>query len=224
MERAWVAFGNPTRNKEATMRSAAFTYLSLTMLSAVGLLACADSQPDTEYEQPAGEDELLEEEPQAEVDVVFSEYDANRDTYLTEDEWPLWWEDADLLVLWDLDGEARLNAAEVSAAAVELWDTDRDGGIAEAEWTEGCGLWFGVDAECGTFPVWDVSADGSLGTDEIASGLETNGLFADLDTNQDGLVDSEELGDRFFRIVDLDDDARVDVDEWNRGVEYGYTR
>lgn len=129
---------------------------TLALLLGLALLGC-------EPEDQAGADTTRDDEMGAETDMgaevqtAFSDWDADSDGMLTEEEFRSWWADANPFERWDVDADANLSEEEWSAtfdADMGEVDLDGDGNVTRQE------------VEDALFGIWDDDGDGRLGEDE----------------------------------------------------------
>lgn len=144
----------------------------------------------------------------------FEEWDINQDQSLQAEEFTTWATDED--VLGDWVGDEGLDRESFHQRLVDVWDQNDDDVIGESEWQSGVSNFF-AEGEHGAFADWDTSGDSNLDLNEVAEGLETHGLYDRMDGDQDALIDDEEIGDFFFDVFDVNDDAQLDTTEWDYG-------
>ncbi len=102
------------------------------------MTACADDpEPDLAADPTTAEP----------VESEFGTLDADGDSYLDVDEVAEWAQDTDFFGDWDVDGNSELDRGEITGGAFELWDTDDNDIISQAEWEEGVDLWYPDDAD-----------------------------------------------------------------------------
>jgi len=88
------------------------------------------------------------------------------------------------------------------------WDRNGDGRVTHSEWQAGVDLLWGRPQ--GEWPDWDRDGDARLDFREVKEGLERRGLYEQVDTNGDGVIDDKELAAWLFNVFDADHDSRVD--------------
>ena len=91
------------------------------------------------------------------------------------------------------------------------WDRDGDGHVTESEWQTGVDLLWGRPQ--GKWPDWDRDGDARLDFREVKEGLEKRGLYEQVDTNGDGVIDDKELAAWLFNVF-ADRDARIVRARW----------
>lgn len=179
------------------------TILSISALAVIGVIACADPDPD----------DVADDVPAAqEMTGTYARWDANQDSYLDEPEFAVWWTDRRDGLDWDLDDGVTRD--EYSENVFAVWDENDDDILDESEWRRGADRVWGVGRYQTTFPDWDGDGDSELDLNEVREGLERDGLYDRVDGDRDGLIDDEELADWFFDIFDANDDTRIDTTEW----------
>lgn len=181
-------------------------FIALLGLLALPLVTC---QPDTERGVPDAE---AADAPDTERPMVtpYREWDANRDMVLQRDEFALWRTDRDAFAAWvgedGLDREMFADRIHVS------WDTDGDGVVTEQEWAVGVEPVLG---EPGSWSDWDADGDSELDVNEVAESLEIQGTYDLIDSDQDRIIDDEEIADFLYDLIDLNDNGELDVTEWD---------
>lgn len=72
------------------------------------------------------------------------------------------------------------------------------------------------------FDVFDDDGDDSVDAAELGAGVESGGLFGELDDDGDGFLDDGEFagvgGQQDFGLFDTDDDNRVSLEEYRDGL------
>jgi len=92
------------------------------------------------------------------------------------------------------------------------WDHDGDGRVTESEWQAGVELLWGRPQ--GKWADWDRDGDTRLDFHEVKEGLETRGLYEQVDTNGDGVIDDKELAAWLFNVFDADRAGRIQRVGW----------
>ena len=119
-----------------------------------------------------------------------------------------------------------LRVATAAAAAVMLaagpaaadlfgeWDADRSGAVSVEEFGQGA-------VESGVYNEWDADGDGLLADEELNAGLGDAVIYDDAssrvwDLNDDGRLDRDEFREGYHRTYDADHDAELDEEEFGR--------
>ena len=157
--------------------------LLLSAFVALGLSACADGGGDAETgeigadtamaDQPGGmQQDTMQQggmgDPFEATAATYSEWDADANTQLTEDEfWSGVWNE---------------------------WDADASGDLTETEFNEGSTGFFGEDYQYG-WSDWDADGDGTLTESEFNEGRSQygEGFYDDWDTDDSGWLSEEEF-------------------------------
>jgi hypothetical protein len=172
-------------------------------------IACGAPPVDDEvYEEEAA---LAEEQAS---NAPYAQWDADHSDDVDVSEFDAWWEDERDRFDWDFDDEDGLTRDEYSRGVHAAWDENGNGNIDETEWRRGSDRVWGVGRYTATWSDWDGDGDSELDLNEVAEGLEREGLYDRVDGDRDGLIDDEELADWFFDIFDADDNDRIDNTEW----------
>ena len=173
---------------------------SLLIAGALAFAGCGDDDPavDSAVDDP----------------VTFGTLDANGDSYLDVDEIAESADDNGLFDAWDADADSELDPDEVSGNAFELWDTDGNGTVSEAEWKAGTALWYPDGARLAVFSDWDSDGDSELDTDEFSERFDVSALG---EAWTSGPVGESTFREAYFELYDTDDDGRVSEPEWRTG-------
>jgi hypothetical protein len=147
--------------------------------------------------------------------VDYGEWDMDADDALGIEEFRSWWNEQDFFDDWRADEDEGITREQFAERLHVEWDTNGDDVVSEVEWQEGTDTWFAGDVEDGAWDDWDGDGDSELDANEVAEGLERNGLYDRVDRDDDAVIDDEELADWFFDIFDDNDDDRIDTTEWD---------
>lgn len=182
--------------------------------------AGTDAETDTASQSASAAsvaDTVPEEEEETRTQqrtVAFAEWDEDGDEALSEEEFDSWWEEEQLLAEWDSDGNETLSEEEFTSGLVLRWDSNSDEVLDQDEWnTFAEGL--GDEDERGAWSEWDRDGNGELDHSEFQEAFQRYELFAEVDTNDDGVANYEELREWFFETFDTDGDGEISPDEWD---------
>lgn len=184
--------------------------IGLAALSVLYLAAC-EPEPGQDLDTEAEAAEAPVEQRPA---TPFEDWDINQDQSLQAEEFSTWARDEN--VLGDWVGDEGLDREAFHQRIVDVWDQNDDDIIGESEWQSGVSNLF-AEGEYGAFADWDVDQNAELDLNELAEGMESHGLYARMDGDQDAIIDDTEIGDFFFDIFDVNDDAQLDTTEWDFG-------
>ncbi|MDQ3205231.1 MAG: hypothetical protein M3Q40_01680 [Pseudomonadota bacterium] len=111
-------------------------------------------------------------------------------------------------------------AVAVGAAGIETWDVNSDGSLDNEEFRTrfNDGDWYGD---------WDTDRSGGISEEEftrasanwrqVPEGVDRDGLFSAWDTNDDGMLDNDELVTGIFSTLDRDRNTMLDTGEYDAG-------
>lgn len=180
--------------------------IAIAFALALGLTACADDpEPDLAVDPTTVEP----------ADTEFDTLDTSGDSYLDVDEVAEWAEGTEVFGDWDLDGNSELDRGEITGGAFELWDTDDNDIVSQAEWEDGVDLWYPDDADSVVFSDLDNDGDSELDVDEFSENVDLSPVGESWTADT---LDEATFGDAYFELYDLDNDGRVSEDEWSSGV------
>ena len=120
---------------------------------------------------------------------------------------------------WDADGDGYLYKEEFYNTQFINADSDWDSQISLSEWNEGYLRMFGNWAD-NNFSTYDEDKNGKLSWDEWNKIFEDSEWFKDYDADGDNQVTNIELKEGFFRDWDLNEDSKIDENEFNNYQPY----
>lgn len=155
---------------------------------------------------------------------TFTEWDADGDAVLTQEEWTAGLGESGIFDNWDADGDGIITAVEYEDGLFDWFDDDEDGALTVAEWDEGVDAWFGEGAVDFEVSAWDDDGDGIITEEEFNDEYTTTGLFEDFTTETAVETTEVEGGDAvgvaeqdffagLFDWFDADDDTGIIADE-----------
>jgi hypothetical protein len=90
---------------------------------------------------------------------------------------------------------SNMNSQQFNNFVTSRWDSNGDGVITRSEWTTSGPSWFSSNnTTVGTFDTWDSNNNGELDSTELGLGFSNSRLYQAYDTNGDGVIDSTEAG------------------------------
>lgn len=122
-------------------------------------------------------------------------------------------------MFWDANGDGYLDTEEFYNTQFINADSDWDSQISLSEWNEGYLRMFGNWAD-NDFSTFDEDKNGKLSWDEWNKIFEDSEWFEDYDADLDNLVTNIELNEGFFRDWDLNNDSKIDENEFNNYQPY----
>lgn len=174
--------------------------ISMFAVAALVLAGCA-SDPYA----PRGATTAPAMSPNATVWGMYSEWDTNRDSMVTREEFnarfdPVYdtWAGTDRV----------LTTSELADTTWTWWDTDRDGRIDSNEWNRGVNTWRFEGLNWGNLDRWDANRDGRISQSEYRTGF--TGMWP-AQTN----LDRDAMRDSWWGWWDTNRDGRLDQNEWN---------
>ncbi len=170
------------------------------------LACCGRSDREAYVRNPA------ETAPGTDVGSPFAEWDVDHSDSLDRTEFDAWWKAVRARTVWSVDDAPGLTRDQFEHRVFKKWDRNGDGLITESEWREGVDLIWGRPQ--GTWSDWDRNGDAQLDFEEVKDGLEQRGLYEQVDTNGDGVIDDKELAAWLFNVFDADRDGKIDRTEW----------
>lgn len=183
---------------------------------ALMLSACEGTDRDAYAGTPEGETPEATPTMEEETTGIEAEWDMDASGDLDENEFRTWWSDRSAELDWNTDQEEGLTREEYYEGVVNRLDGDGDGRITQQEWQDRTSNMWG-DATPAQWSSIDADGDGTATTEEARRALEEADLYANVDENNDEVVNDEELGNWFHGVFDLNDDGRIDSSEWNPG-------
>lgn len=193
-------------------------------LLALPVFLLAGCDPAGQESQPAGDADAAEAPPtqrpaqglEETEGVDFSEWDANGDRALDQNEFNAWAEEEGVFDDWFGDDGIDLQAVEEEIrSAIDLND---DGEIDQEDWNAAMNeirQVFGGESP-GEWSEWDTDGDGQLTSEEFRHVAEQRGLQEQMDVDGDGQVSQEDVHSFYFGLVDENGDGRIEADEWNQ--------
>ena len=120
---------------------------------------------------------------------------------------------------WDSEGDGYLTRQEFYDIQFYNADSDYNTEISLEEWNEGYLRMFGNWANK-DFSAFDEDKNGKLSWNEWNKFFEESEWFETYDTNSDNLITEQELNEGYFGDWDLNDDGKIDEDEFNNYQPY----
>ena len=148
--------------------------------------------------------------------ALFSEWDADSDGTLGEDEVVAGFDRYDIFARWDADRSGAVVPDEFYTTLYDVFDANDNGYLGPREWARGLARWMPAEADPPEFGTADTSDDLRLSTREFMGALADGALFAQWDDDGDGRLRNEEFLAHVYRTWDLDDDGRI------RPAEFGF--
>lgn len=120
---------------------------------------------------------------------------------------------------WDRKDNGYLDDEDFYQIYYDVMNRDQNGGVSEEEFT-----WAYEYYNRGEFrdeyENWDLNDDFILTYDEYKKGLYESTFFSQWDFDENGELSEEELATGMFRVFDIDDDGKVDRDEYDTYKDY----
>ena len=145
----------------------------------------------------------------------FNEWDTDDDNQWTEDEFGTAFENAGLFDEWDTDDDDFLTDEEFSVGFYTVYDVDDDDKWSKEEFD----TWNTALGKNYDYSIWDTNDDGVVDSGEFEEAVREAGIYADYDSDKDGLYIEDEVTKAVFSTWDVDDDDYLDYDEYET---YGY--
>jgi len=149
---------------------------------------------------------------------TYSQWDANEDELIDENEFNDAFLASDYVADWDLDADGVVTYGELYDLYYTIWDTDNDNVLTQEEWSEAVNTYF-ADYDYtvyGDFGDWDLNDDGVLTKNEYMEGVLDTDLFETWDLDSDATITEEEFSRGMYQYWDTDGDGYVEVAEYEK--------
>jgi hypothetical protein len=172
---------------------------------------------DEQVEETEGaleDDEMLDED-----DGFFSEWDANDDDYVDEEElYGRMNTDPEIIPDdWDTENDGVIDEDDWGSMVYTTGDLNEDLEWTEDEWNEFTANW--EDVNWGNWNDWDADGDEILSEEEWETGIADQGWFDDWDLDGDDELNTEELGGYAYDYYDTDNDGLLTEEEFDAYAE-----
>ncbi len=170
------------------------------------------ADPDAEREEPM---EIAQKLLLTGDEDLFDGFDANRDNYISVEEFEPGAERVNLFGMVDVNENKVVTEDEFHNALFSLWDTNGDGAVGEREYVQGALRFFTEDTEeLENYADIDANDDALLQRGEFVANMDGIALFDRWDLDDDAEMGADEMMMVIQNIWDTDRDLRVSKTEF----------
>ncbi len=124
---------------------------------------------------------------------------------------------------WDMNQDDNIDQREFNDYTFDRLDTDRDRNLSQAEWERGYDEIYGDYLDDRDYERYDLDRNQNITYDEFDRSMRDTYYYSDFDTNRDRRIDSDELNEGVFTNMDSNQDGTIDETEYDATGSY-YTQ